>query len=147
MSRIKRLYRRFWAWLSPVWRIKSLCRFLTLLSGPGLFCVFGAWQALLIGRYLTDLGWHWCPAWPLAAVIGFTPFLGSLAAAKVAADIGWMGFWSATGIFLTPFWLFAILTALQIKSARPIKSALPISGALRLRRASKPWKPASARGT
>jgi hypothetical protein len=137
MSRIKRLCRRFWAWLSPVWRIKRLYRFLALLSGPGLFLVFGAWQALVIGRYLTDLGWHWCPTWPLAAVIGFTPFLGSLAAAKVAADVGWMGFWSATGVFLTPFWLFALLTRFPVKVGPPVRTALRLLRAPLLRRSGR----------
>jgi hypothetical protein len=141
MSQIKRLCARFWAWLSPVWRSKRLLRLLALVSGPGLFWVFSAWQAVVIGRYFSDLGWHWCPAWPLAAVIGFTPFLGSLAAAKVAADVGWMGFWYALGVFLTPFWLFALLTLF------PIKFVPAVTRALRLLRVSKPWRPASARGT
>jgi hypothetical protein len=132
---------RFWAWVSPVWRLKRLYRRVTLAFGPGLFLVFGARQAYLIGGYLTDLGWHWCPAWPLAAVIGYTPFLGSLAAAKVAADIGWMGFWSALGIFLAPFWLFALLTA------APIRFGPPVGRALRLLRAPKPWRPVSARAS
>jgi hypothetical protein len=152
MSQVKRLCARLWAWLW--WRIKPLWRLLARASGPGLFLVFSAWQAVVIGRYFSDLGWHWCPAWPLAAVIGFTPVLGSLAAAKVAADVGWMGFWYALGIFLTPFWLFAFLTLFQVKFFRvfmrgPLRRLLPLQPPppLRLLRVSKPWKPASARGT
>jgi hypothetical protein len=146
MSRIESAY-RYSKWLASrvydylKWKLKRGYRWATLIAGPGLFLLFGALQVHVIGEHLADRGWHWCPGWPVAAVIGYTPFLGSLVSAKVAADVGWMELWCAVPFFLTPFWLFAVLTAL------PLTLGPPARRALRLLRASKPWRPGSARGT
>jgi hypothetical protein len=136
---------RFWVRHSPIWRIKRFYRLVALAFGPGLFLVFSAWQTRLIGGYFADLGWHWCPAWPLAAVIGFTPFLGPLAAAKVAAHVGWMGFWTATVFFLAPFWLFWLLTRLPIVFGPPARRALRLVRAPRPRRGGPSSAPAGVR--
>ena len=142
MSLIKRAYGYL------IWQSKRLYRSLARLAGPRLlFWVFSVWQAVMIGRYLTDIGWHWSPAWLLAAVVGFTPFLGPLAAAKVAANVGWMGFASAAALFLTPFWLFALfaLAALRIKFGLRARRALRLLRAPRLRRTGDEGIPAGGR--
>jgi hypothetical protein len=131
-----------------IWLGKHLYRWIPRLVGPGLFWVFGAWQALMIGRYFTDHGWDWCPAWALAAAIGFTPFLGALAAAEVAAKVGWMPFVYAASMFLAPFWLFAVFSLparLSITSGRRPRRALRLLRAPRLRRTSDEGVPAAAR--
>ena len=129
--------RRFSVRYSPLWRAKRIYRVVVLLLGPGLFLVFGALQTHLIGEHFADRGWHWCPAWPLATVIGFTPFLGSLVAAKLAANVGWMGFWPATFFWLMPFWLFFLLTWRPIAFGPRDRRALRLVRAPRLLRSGR----------
>ena len=116
-----------------MWRLKYFYQSIVRLAGPGLFWVFGAFQAFVIGKYLAGPEWHDYLKWPLAVVIGYTPFLGALVAAKATA-----GFWLhqsyARLFFLTPFWLFGLLAVVQIGFLHPPIRALrllraPITGA------------------
>jgi hypothetical protein len=80
--------------------------------------------------------------------MGFTPFLGALAAVAIAADAGWMKWWQALIFFLAPFWLFALFAFPAkhwIVLGPPARGALRLLRAPRLRRTGDEGVPAGAR--
>lgn len=108
------------------WLIKHAYRYVALFFGAGLFLIFGLLQALVIERHVAEAGWLWCLAWPFAIVLGYTPILGALAAAKVASGV-WFGPWFAIAFFLAPFWLFTLLAIVPtVMFRRPSRTTLRI---------------------